>query len=154
MSTTSVICVSRSLASRGEEIAHTVAERLDFRYIDDEVLKIASVRAGVSPETIARVEHMRPVVERVAEELATVRHQHEFAHEIIHDDFNPETLTLPHSPTELYQSLIPQVIRETAAKGDVVIVERGASLLLAGTDGLLRVLITASPSVCRSITKR
>jgi cytidylate kinase len=52
------------------------------------------------------------------------------------------------APSQLspaYESFIEQVIRQTAAQGDVVIVAHGASIPLAGTPGLLRVLITGSP---------
>jgi len=42
-----------------------------------------------------------------------------------------------------YTGLIEQVLREAAAQGNVVIVGHGASIPLAGTSGLLRVLVTA-----------
>jgi cytidylate kinase len=42
-----------------------------------------------------------------------------------------------------YTGLIEQVLRETAAQGDVVIVGHAASIPLAGTSGVLRVLVTA-----------
>jgi len=43
------------------------------------------------------------------------------------------------------RSLIREAIHETAEEGDVVIVSHGASMALAGREGVLRVLITASP---------
>ena len=43
-----------------------------------------------------------------------------------------------------YTGLIEQVLREAAAQGDVVIVGHAASIPLAGTSGLLRVLVTAA----------
>src|SRR5207249_3119088 len=45
-----------------------------------------------------------------------------------------------------YRRLIQEVIREVAAQGNVVILAHGASILLAGTPGLLRVLVPASPA--------
>ena len=45
-----------------------------------------------------------------------------------------------------YESLIARIVREVANEGDVVIVAHGASIPLAGTSGLLRVLVTGSES--------
>ena len=44
-----------------------------------------------------------------------------------------------------FEELIAEVIRETAAAGNAVIVAHGAAIPLAQTEGVLRVLVTASP---------
>jgi cytidylate kinase len=57
-----------------------------------------------------------------------------------------ESMAIPpvlEEPAEALEGLIEQVVRETAAEGNVVIVGHGASIALAGTSGLLRVLVTA-----------
>jgi cytidylate kinase len=54
---------------------------------------------------------------------------------------------LPSHASPAYEGLFERVIRETANRGDVVIVAHGASIPLADTSGLLRVLVTASPRV-------
>ena len=46
---------------------------------------------------------------------------------------------------EPYAAALEQAIRETADKGDVVIVAHGASIPLSGNPKVLRVLVTASP---------
>jgi len=48
---------------------------------------------------------------------------------------------------ERYRELIRDAIVQTASEGDVVIVAHAASYPLAGHDGVLRVLVTASPDV-------
>jgi cytidylate kinase len=50
----------------------------------------------------------------------------------------------PVGVSESYEGLVTAVIREAAAAGDAVILAHGASYPLAGTAGLLRVLITGS----------
>ena len=44
-----------------------------------------------------------------------------------------------------YEELIIDVIRETAEAGNAVIVAHGAAIPLAKTEGVLRILVTASP---------
>jgi cytidylate kinase len=53
----SVICISRTTGATGEEIAKIVADRLGFRYVDDEIVIRAAEVAGVSPTAIAESEH-------------------------------------------------------------------------------------------------
>ena len=57
------------------------------------------------------------------------------------------SVVLPTHASPAYEGLFEQVIRETANRGNVVIVGHGASIPVAGMGGLLRVLVTASPGV-------
>ena len=102
-----VICISRTIGAAGEELGGVVADKLSYRYVDDEIVFRAAEIAGVSPDAIAASER--------ADGGAT------------------------------YSESIEQVIRETAEKGDVVIVAHGASIPLSGRADVLRVLVTASP---------
>lgn len=139
-----VVCISRTLGAGGEEVAHDVAARLGFRYIDDEIVAMAAQKAGVSREQMERQEHSQPLVTRILESLAV-------APVVTEGGFVAPvapSAALPHS------HLIEHVIRETADAGNVVIVAHGASHPLAGRDDVLRVLVTASPEVrARRIAK-
>lgn len=132
-----VVCVSRTLGAGGEEVAHDVAARLGFRYIDDEIVALAAQKAGVSREQIEKQEHSQPLVTRILESLAV-------APVVTEGGF---VAPLAPSPTLPHSHLIEHVIRETADAGSVVIVAHGASHPLAGRDDVLRVLVTASPEV-------
>ena len=68
---TSVVCVSRTIAAGGEEVGRSVARELGFRYADDEIIDAAAERAGVSRETVARAEQRPGIVTRILEALAT-----------------------------------------------------------------------------------
>jgi cytidylate kinase len=51
-----VICISRTLGAAGEELGKVVADKLSFRYVDEEIVVRAAEVAGVSPQTIAESE--------------------------------------------------------------------------------------------------
>jgi len=137
---TSVICISRPVAAGGEAVGQLVAERLGFRYVDDEIVEQAAAKIGVDVDLVADAESRRSLTRRVLEE-------------VLRDAAGVSMLSGPAPPREEasrsddYRALIEQVIRETAEKGQVVIVAHAASIPLAGSAGILRVLITASPEV-------
>jgi hypothetical protein len=132
-----VITISRSLAAGGEEVGRMVAKALRFRYADQEIIIRAAEQAGVSPEAAAQAERTPGLIARILESIGST----------------PEPVgwstyaALPSHALPAYEGLFERVIRETANRGDVVIVAHGASIPLADTSGLLRVLVTASPRV-------
>lgn len=131
-----VIAISRCLAAGGEETGRAVAEKLGFRYADEEIIFRAAEKAGVAPESVAEAERTPGLVTRILEAMAATPMNAE-------GWSAPAELLAPRSPG--YEKLIEDVVREIAAEGNIVIVAHGASIPLAGTNGLLRVLVTASP---------
>ncbi len=132
-----VIAISRALGAGGEEIGRMVAAKMGLRYADEEIIVKAAEKAGVSPETVAKAESAPGLLDRILDSLAKT-------------PMMAETMALPPVVQEMpvaYEALIEQVVRETAAQGNVVIVGHGASIPLAGTSGLLRVLVTAPAEV-------
>ncbi len=135
----SVVSISRALAAGGEEVGRLVAVELGSRYVDDEVIMRASSQAGVSPATIAQVEHSRPLSQRIIQAISTSP-----------DETPNQFEGAPVSPSldrEQYQGLIQWVVQDTAREGKVVFVAHGTSITLANMSSNLRVLITASPEV-------
>ena len=51
-----VICISRTLGAAGEQLATVVAEKLGFRYADEDILSRAAKIAGVEADVIAASE--------------------------------------------------------------------------------------------------
>lgn len=133
-----VICISRSIGSGGEEIGRHVAQELGFRYADEEIIIMAAERAGVSPDTVVQVERTPRLIERILESMARTPPDPE--------GWTGGAFVAP-TDRSVYEAIIESVIRETASEGDVVIVAHGASVPLAGTQGVLRVLATASPEL-------
>jgi cytidylate kinase len=110
-----------------------VAKELGLRYADEEIIVAAAEKAGVDPEAIAKAETTGGLIARILEGMARTPPV-------------TEAMSIPpviEEPADAYENLIEQVVRETAEAGNVVIVGHGASIPLAGTPGLLRVLITA-----------
>jgi len=130
-----VISIARALGANAEEIGREVAQAMNFRYVDDEIVVRAAEKAGVSPETIQRAEHTPGLIERILQNLGNTP--------IEAGAFVPP----PVETSAVYESLIEQVVREVASAGDVVIVAHGASIPLAGSPGLLRVFVSAPPDL-------
>jgi cytidylate kinase len=128
-----VITVSRTLGAGGEEAGLTAAKELGFRYADEEIIVRAAEKAGVSPETVAEVEHTPGLLTRILDAMARTPPDTEGV-------VNPAMIGETRAD---YQGLIERVVRETATEGGVVIVAHAASVPLSGTKGLLRSFVTA-----------
>jgi hypothetical protein len=136
--TRNVVCISRALAAGGEDIGQRVAQTLGYRYADEEIIVRAAEQAGVPKETVEQAEHPPGLIGRVLENLGRTPIEPEMW-------VGSAMLSTPASVG--YEGLIKQVITQTADEGKVVIVAHGASMALAGREGVLRVLVTGSPTV-------
>src|SRR5215831_21241279 len=131
----SVVCISRSVGAEGDQVGRLVAERLGFRYLDEEIVARAAERAGVSPEDVADAERRRSLARRLLEGMGQggAAESYSFGGFIAtggaYDDL---------------RGVIREVIEESAAEGNVVIVAHAASYALGERPGVLRVLVTAS----------
>src|SRR6266705_3932252 len=146
--TTSVVCISRTIAAGGEEVGRGVSQALDFQYADEEILDRAAERAGVSRETIAQAERPPGLVGRILEALAMTP--------MVAETGAWTGVPLAGAPSTVgYEDLIQDVIRKRARQGKVVIVAHGGSACLRDTPSGLRVLVTAPVDarierICRS----
>jgi cytidylate kinase len=133
---TRVVAISRTTGSGGESIGRIVAERLGFRYVDEEIVAWAAEKAGVEPDLVADAERRKGLLARFVEGLGKSGV----------DAGLGLSVALPElSTSKDFQALIGEAIRDTAERGDVVIVAHAASIALAGRGDLVRVLVTASP---------
>ena len=130
-----VVCISRTLGAGGEEIGRLVAGKLGFDYVDEDIVTRAAQRGDVTAEDVADAERRQSLLRRLFTELGT--------------GSGVETYGLaPAAGGDLpddMRALIREAIEEVAARGNVVIVAHAASFALAGREGVLRVLVTASP---------
>jgi hypothetical protein len=106
--------------------------------VDTEIIQRAAEQAGVSEAEMAAVEKRQGLVERILNRLA--------AGAIVAGPV-VEPLEFVPNLTEGYQQLIIDVVRETAAGGNVVLVAHGASVALGARPGVVRVLVTAPVEV-------
>ncbi|MGE0028215.1 MAG: AAA family ATPase [Thermoleophilia bacterium] len=120
------VCISHATGAGGRAVGRTVADRLGFRYVDEEVIAEAAEWADLDPSIVADAERRKPLVERMLGGPA--------------EDGAP--------PEAEVRALIIEVLRAFAERGSVVIVSHAASFALADRADLdvLRVLVTASPA--------
>jgi cytidylate kinase len=119
-----VVCISHLTGAHGSEVGQAVASRLGYVCVDEEIVARAAEKAGLEAADVADAERRRSFLERLREEL-------------------PDLGAAP-PPAEHHRELIREAIHETADGGNVVIVAHAASIALAGREGILRVLVTAS----------
>jgi len=133
-----IVCVSHAPGAGGRAVGRAVAERLGFRYVDEEVIAEAADWADVDPSVVADAERRKPLVERALGGLAYAGPGAEFAGPDAWGwaDMGPAEADL--------RALIVEVLHAFADRGKVVIVSHAASFALADRDAL-RVLVTASP---------
>ena len=142
-----VVCISRTIAAGGESIGQAIAQRLGFHYVDEQIIEKAARQAQVDPALVAAAEHRQPLLQRLLDKMAlgaelagTVT----LATGVPFDVFVPSPTAYRATPDDL-RVLIRAAIHEVARAGRAVIVAHAASMALGGMEGVLRVLVTASP---------
>lgn len=146
----SVVTIARTLGAGGEVIGRAVAEQLDFRFVDEEIISTAAEKENVAPDVIADVERRKPLLTRLVDAFSAGP---ALEAGTLGGMLSDPSLFFPHGfgtierlPVNLpdhYRELIRQTILETARVGKVVIHAHAAGMTLAGSAGLLRVLVTA-----------
>jgi cytidylate kinase len=144
-----VVCISRAIAAGGETIGEMIARSLGFRYIDEQIVTRAARQAQVDPALVAAAEQRQPLLQRLLDKLPSARDLAgtvTLATGIPVDAFAGGSSGYRAVPEDM-RVLIRATIHEVARAGDAVIVAHGASMALAGIEGVLRVLVTASAEV-------
>jgi cytidylate kinase len=134
-----VVCISHAAGAGGEEVGRLVAERLGFLYVNEEIVARAAAKGGVDAADVADEERRKSLAARALNAIAQGGGETwalgatgplGFSDELNSDDI---------------RSLIRETIEQTAARGKAVIVAHAASYAIGHGDGVLRVLVTASP---------
>jgi cytidylate kinase len=136
----SVICVSRSSGSGGDDVGRLVAERLGFLHVDEEIVARAAARGGISPADVADEERRKSLTARVLTSMF------DGGGSAMALGVSLPMMTAEELGSSEIQALIREAIEQTAARGDVVITAHAASHALAPSASVLRVLVTASPA--------
>jgi cytidylate kinase len=147
-----VICFSGTDGAEAAEVATAVAEALRFRAVNEEVVARAADEAGVSREALADVERRKSALAKIVERFTSPA---AVTPDLLMSASNPATAAaigvgLPRQAgshqlnSDELRGLIRSAIDEIARRGDVVIMSHAASQALAGREGVLRVLVTAS----------
>lgn len=131
----SVVCVSHTTGSGGDEVGKLLAERLGYLYVDEDIVARAAAVGGLEPGEVADEERRKSYATRVLETLA---------------EGGGDAWTLAATaglevvrPADV-RALIRETVLQTAARGNVVIVAHAASHAIEPGPHTLRVLVTAS----------
>ena len=135
-----VICISRVLGAGGGDIGRMVADQLEYRFVDEEIVQQAAESEGVSVEELADVERRRTFLDRILHGLSLAGGADGYMVGVA--GVAPPALSGIDAGS--LRALIQKSIHETAERGEVVIVSHAASFALAGRSDVLRVLVTAS----------
>lgn len=133
-----VICISRDLGAGGEQLGRSVAERLGFGFVDEEIVAAAAERSGVDVESLQEIEQRQTLVRRLMTAIAESPPATPEAWAMA-----PDLMAGP-GMSEQSREVIREAVREAADEGDVVIVAHAASHVLADRADVLRVLVTGS----------
>jgi hypothetical protein len=141
-----VVCISRTVAAGGENVGQAVAQQLGFRYVDEQIIERAAQQAQVNPAVVAKAEQRQPLLQRLLENLPQGA---ELAGIVSLSTGAPAEVfvsspAVPRTDPADLRAMIQAAIHEVANAGNAVIVAHAASMALARTEGVLRVLVTAS----------
>lgn len=130
---TTVITISRQLASGGAYIGHLVARKLGYRYVEREVLHAAAQELGV------KIRDISPQDETTTGFIENLMKSFVFG--------TPEAPYVPPARKPVYDQELfeaeSRVIRSIAERHDCVIVGHGGFAVLPGRPGLFNVYIHA-----------
>lgn len=131
------ITISREFGSHGDTVAQLLAERLDYRYFDKNLMTGLAVQSGLSLKQALNLpdeqKHARSLVERLFGNFAPA-------------GGDPQTwAALSEAETRARQtaSMITQLIEAAYAQGNVVIVGRGGQAVLCGKPNVIHVRLIA-----------
>jgi cytidylate kinase len=126
-----VVTVSNEYGAGALAIAKRAADELGYEYVDRQLPVVVAKRLSISPEEVeANEDTGRTLGERWLTSLE--RSTPELAESSTTEPFDEELL-----------KAIQDAVREYASRGDVVIVGRGAGIILGPSPGVLRVFIYA-----------
>jgi cytidylate kinase len=126
-----IVTISNEYGSGALEIASRVAAKLRYEYVDRQLPVVVAKRLHVRPETVEANEESPPSLgerfltglERATPELAVASATESFDEELLRT--------------------VREAVRDYAARGNVVIVGRGAAAILGARPDVLRVFMYA-----------
>ena len=136
---TKVIAIARQVGSLGEDIARELASRLDYRYVDYQIVQDASQEAGASPEAVSEAERSPSLLTRILETLA----RNPSMPEAVWANPAPLAESPMYTSTD-YRRFIERVIIDIADQGNAVIVGHAGQAVLKGRPDVMRTLICGS----------
>ena len=131
------ICISHTDGSGAKDLGRVVAERLAYRYVNEQIIEEAAKIAQVDPKIVAATEKKQTLLERILDKVSA-------AQEVIRPGARDSAAEARAVDRDEVRDMIRAAIEEVARVGKAVIVAHAASFALSGKPGVLRVFVTAS----------
>ena len=126
------ITISRHFGAGGATLGARLAKRLEYRYVDDELIKEVAKKAGVAPSQV-----------RTFEKSGTSRLM-KLLDWVVNPDFIERQVSEKAQLTEQrYVEELKETLYALHREGNVVIIGRGGNYALQGYVGTLHVLLVA-----------
>ena len=142
-----VITLARQVGSGGSEIAPQVAKELGYLLVDKEIVEEAAARIGIDPEWAWMGDERldRDTVEGVTKRIiAKLAELAKWDRPCDEHGCSDAPYWNPRWNVRRYGRVVEALIREAAARDEVVIVGRGANFVLADQAPVVRVFIGGS----------
>ena len=155
-----VITMSGNIASGAREIGQAVAQELGIGFVDQQLMVQAAQRCGVPVGTVAEHDERRGTFrERVSSLLRTLLERSAASgadpltgatglEAVLSRTYADMAAEEPQLSDSLYMETMTGIIRELAARGEVVILGRGSQMILADMPRALHVLCVAPRKLC------
>lgn len=128
-----IVAFARELGAGGREIGEHVAHALNAELLDNQIVDLVAARLGAPASYVqAHDEHVEGFVERLFRVISAA-YPEAYANE-----------GLPDWSEERLAELTASIIRERARTESLVVIGRGAPMLLKDRPDVLRVLVVAS----------
>src|SRR6266542_143107 len=150
-----VITMSGNIASGAREVGQAVAQELAIDFVEQQWMVEAAQRCGVPVGTVAEHDErrgsfgerlsalLRTVLERSAASGADPLTGTTGLEAVLSRSYADMAAEEPHISDSVYLKTMSDIIRELAARGDVVLLGRGSQMILADMPGALHVLCVA-----------
>src|ERR1700680_2294916 len=131
-----IVAIARELGAGGHAVGEAVAASLGIELLDNEIVNLVAARIGAPASFVAkRDENVESFVDRVLRGITAAYPESQSAQGL--PDWSEERLV----------QLTETIIKERAASESLVVVGRGAPMLLKDHPDVLRVFITAPNDV-------
>ncbi len=150
-----VITISKEFASGGLEIAKRLAQKIDFDYLDKEIVEQVADHTKVSQQEVMDFEeeghiNVRAYLSRIID-LDIFKKSHKHDEDEGTESTYDERDKVPYSfdtqgwiDSDIYRGMICKVVSELGQRSNVIIVGRGGQCILRDQPGVINIRIIAS----------
>lgn len=129
-----VITISRQFGAGGRTLGKLIAEKLDYRFLDDQIIQEVAKHARVSKETVISMERSGGgAISRIITSLLSRDYMERLTGEAI-----------GYMDEEVYVQTLYEVMEKLASEDNVILTGRGGQYILENFEGARHVLLVAS----------